>query len=346
MSNKHILFLCHYFTPHVGGVEKHVEKISEILLKKGYSVVLISWQHNRTIPLHEKTNGIQIFRIPYDFHEKKIQTWIWMLKHIQLFQHAQIIHVHDVFWWILPLCPFFFFKTFITFHGYEGSESPRFRQRFQHQVANFLTRGSMGIGGFHKKWYGVQTTATSFGAIDRKVKGNPPPSRLVGLRRTKKGAVYIGRLSEDVGIMTYLDLIKKLKEKGENLSLDVFGDGMLRRKAEQFVKKYQLPVVFKGFVPNVCELLPSYSYAFVSRHLAILEALSVGIPVLAEYNNEIKKDYLLLSPFRYWISVGQRAEELFASFSKDLHVSSTAQKWARAQTWEKLSDQYEELWKK
>lgn len=342
MKTKHILFLAHYFSLHVGGVEKHVEKISEILLKKGYAITLITWQHDRSISVHEELKGIEVYRIPYDLHEKKLQTWTWMMLHVQLFKDADIIHIHDVFWWMLPLAPFFSGKTFITFHGYEGSDTPNFRQRFQHQLAASLTQGSMGIGGFHEKWYGVKPTEISFGAIEKKVIDNPPSPKL---RRTRKDAVYMGRLSEDVGIMTYLELIKKLNEKGKKISLDVYGDGPLRKKAEQFVKKYHLPVRFKGFVQNTSELLPTYSYAFVSRHLTILEALFFGVPVFAAYNNEIKKDYLLLSPFREWITVGNSVKEFLPFFDQERNVSPKALKWAKEQTWEKLVDQYERVWK-
>lgn len=131
-----------------------------------------------------------------------------------------------------------------------------------------------------------------------------------------KKAIFLGRKSEDTGYSEYLKLAQKHK-----LNLDVYTDR-----------------------PNASELIPDYDFAFVSRYLAILESLAAGVPVIAHYNNEIKRDYLSMAPFAPFINI-------FHTFDKvNLYVSKTqinkGQVWAKKQTWEKLVRQYEELWKK
>ena len=37
-----VLFLTRSYFPNIGGVEKHVEKITEILMKKGHEVIILT----------------------------------------------------------------------------------------------------------------------------------------------------------------------------------------------------------------------------------------------------------------------------------------------------------------
>ncbi|MDO8487816.1 MAG: hypothetical protein Q7S31_00680 [bacterium] len=131
-----------------------------------------------------------------------------------------------------------------------------------------------------------------------------------------KKAIFIGRDSPDTGVKEYRQLAKRMKIK-----LDVFTNR-----------------------PNAAELLPRYDIAFVSRYLAILEAMGAGIPVLAHYNNEIKKDYLLMAPFAKFIQTFSDPDNVDLNFSQN--QIRDGQKWAKTQTWEKLADMYEKLWQK
>lgn len=133
---------------------------------------------------------------------------------------------------------------------------------------------------------------------------------------SKKKAIFIGRTSADTGFSTYQQLAKKF-----NLTLDVFTNR-----------------------PNAAELFPNYDFAFVSRYLAILEALAAGVPVFAHYNNQIKYDYLALAPFAKFIKIFKEPGEVNLNL-QGLDLKS-AQRWAKSQTWSKLASQYEGLWQK
>ncbi|TSC84069.1 MAG: glycosyltransferase, group 1 family protein, partial [Microgenomates group bacterium Gr01-1014_16] len=96
---------------------------------------------------------------------KKWVIWQWFFHHLNLLFSTDIIHIHDVFFWILAFRAFLIHpKIFITFHGYEGSGPPGQKQIFWHKLAGFLTRGNICIGDFHKKWYKVNPTFVSYGA--------------------------------------------------------------------------------------------------------------------------------------------------------------------------------------
>ena len=129
-----------------------------------------------------------------------------------------------------------------------------------------------------------------------------------------KTAIFIGRDHPDNGLFEYRQLAK-----------------IYKIKLDEYIN-----------VPNADKYLPKYDFAFVSRYLAILEALAAGIPVIAHYNNAIKFDYLNMAPFAKYISIFNDPNK--ANLTN--HHVKAGQLWARTQTWNKLADIYEKLWQK
>ncbi len=129
-------------------------------------------------------------------------------------------------------------------------------------------------------------------------------------------AIFIGRSDPDSGLDQYQKLAKL-----KRITLDIF-----------------------SHTPNAAKYLPEHDVAFVSGYLTILEALAAGIPVLANYNNDIKKDYLLMAPFAEFIDVFSVASQAKLEFN--LRRISNGRKWAQQQTWAKLAKTYEQLWRK
>lgn len=132
----------------------------------------------------------------------------------------------------------------------------------------------------------------------------------------QRKAIFIGRTTPDTGYDAYIQVARL-----HHIKLDTFTS-----------------------TPDADKLFPNYSYAFVSRYLAILEALVAGIPVLAHYNNQIKFDYLNQAPFRRFINIFSDPEAVNLDFSKIDMVQ--ARKWAKSQTWSKVAKIYEKLWQK
>lgn len=127
-------------------------------------------------------------------------------------------------------------------------------------------------------------------------------------------AIFIGRVTPDTGFEEYQKVARNHK-----LKLDIFTN-----------------------TSDADKLFPNYSYAFVSRYLAIIEALAAGVPVLAHYNNQIKFDYLTLAPFRPYIKLFSDPNSVNLDFS-DINMPM-ARKWAKSQTWAKVTQLYETLW--
>lgn len=164
-----VLFMCRLYYPHVGGVEKHVAKVSQLLTQRGYKITVVAERHDSTLALEEEMDRVKVYRIPLPDtvgeSAKKWHIWKWFLAHRGLFDQANVIHIHDVFFWFLPFrLPYWFKKVYLTFHGYEGRH-PTVKQIFWHRLAALLTRGNICIGDFHRKWYGVSPDLVSYGAV-------------------------------------------------------------------------------------------------------------------------------------------------------------------------------------
>ena len=113
----------------------------------------------------------------------------------------------------------------------------------------------------------------------------------------KKELVYIGRLSEEKNL---IHLIISLRET--NFNLDIYGEGNLKEKLKNLVKKNNVKVLFNGSVPNskIPKILSNYQL-FILPSLyegmpkALLEAMACGLPCIGTdvrgINEIIKHNY-------------------------------------------------------
>lgn len=338
-----IVHLSRLYWPSIGGVETHLLNLNQQLAN--HQVTVITEQFGHSLKLSETHQGVLIKRLvvlkSQSGWKYKFLVWQGILKYLKTLQSADIIQVHDVFWWLLPFLPWLMFKRiYITFHGYEGSNQPRLPAIFWHWVAAKLTRANLGVGGFHQRWYHLQPTLTTYGAMNRTDQTN-----LLSHNQNKVlNLIYVGRLADDIGISTYLAAIKILQAQKIKVHLDIYGDGPLKKMAKKMVAQAKLDVTFYGAVNANKIHYQRYQIALVSRYLSILEALSAGVPVIAHYNNQIKYDYLALAPFAKWIKIVADPDQMAAAIIDQQQLPAAAMTWAQHQTWQKLAALYEQLW--
>ncbi|MDD1775204.1 MAG: glycosyltransferase family 4 protein, partial [Methanobacterium sp.] len=110
------------------------------------------------------------------------------------------------------------------------------------------------------------------------------------LNKRKKQIGYLGRLSEEKGIMNLIRAIPAILEKDPEVSFLIVGDGPLKSDIEAFINKYNLEhkVILVGRIPhnemakylNEVKLIviPSYTEGLPN---VMLEAMACGTPVLA-----------------------------------------------------------------
>lgn len=338
-ENKNILFLAKLYYPHIGGVEKHVAQISEILNKKGYKVTVVCEQHDKKLKLKEQINGIDIIRIPINSSErkKKFHIWKWMIKKRNFIKSFDIVHIHDIFYWIFPLLVYLDRKKiFITFHGYE-SYPLNIKQVIQRKIAEKISAGNICVGDFMKKWYYTKPTKVIYGACDT-------PKRTKIAKKSNKTLLFYGRLDDQTGIKEYYKAYLRLKKEYKSLSMKVIGEGKYKNELKSLS-------IFK-FKNNIQKDIEEARFVLVSRYLSMLEAMVNKRLVFAIYDNPIKRDYLQMSPFKNTAIVCFSADELYEKIkfyidnpSQEKKQIDKAYKFAKKLTWEKLVTDYLKLWK-
>ncbi len=355
-----VLFCVSRFWPEIGGVERHVLAVTQVLMARGHTVQVITQRTRPGLPWHERHPlGFEIIRLRTGrvFDIPKTSIFTRSLVHAALTRavvefNPDIVHVHDVAlwtnWWARVRHSFTVarLKSFITFHGWEGQCPPDPEIVAQRQAAEAEACGQISVGAFINQWYGTHAHELTYGGVDSSAL---PPAN-VPLADLKK-AVYVGRLARDTGIRMCLEALSRLP--GKPISLTVAGDGPEHDKLVQLAKKLELNVRWLPPVDNPAGLFAEHGTVFAGGYLSMLEALACGARVLAVYDNDLRRDYLNCFPHadRYLAQAGN-AEELAAQLEETMAMPKSealrneSRAWARLQTWEAVADCYERLWKR
>lgn len=337
-----IIFFTRLFYPHIGGVEKHALKISEILIKSGHEITILTEKYSPDLKDKQIYKKIKILRVSTGDNAflKKFRIWMWLWQNRKVLKKADIIHCHDIFFWYLPFRFFYpLKKVYVTFHGYEGNKIPDWRSKVNHKMAELLTRGNVCVGKFLEKWYTTKTSFITYGGI-------VPEKKLQKTSHKIKTASFVGRLESETGFVEYLKALEILSKIGIKIKLSVFGDG----SQKYLLKRYSKNINIKsyGFVNNLEHKIKDSDIIFTSRYLGMLEALSLKKFVIAVYNNSIKKDYLTMSPFSKYVVIAGDCNEIANSIINSDNLThkkiNAGYRWASKQTWYKLAMQYSQLW--
>lgn len=329
-----ILFLTRLFHPHIGGVEKHVYKLSQELLKQNHQITIITTQYESSLDLNEEFDGLTIHRIPKPASLTKLGVFRWIVGHRQLFDESDVIHAHDVFWWCLPLCFSLHKPIYTTFHGWEGKFPPTLKAKAWHRLAEKLSQKNICVGDYLRIWYGTKADWVTYGATDQK---SLEPGSLDRI-------LVLGRLSTDVDIDIVLSGLKLIKNHYPHVKITFLGDGDAAWKASQIGNVL-------GFKPDIQAPLTQAHWVIASSYLSMLEAMAAGRHVFSVYSNPLKKDYLTGHPMAQYLSIAYTPKTLFEFFNgyypnkaKSQDLISHAQAWAVKQTWLQLTDGYHKIW--
>ncbi|HEX8931622.1 MAG TPA: glycosyltransferase family 4 protein, partial [Patescibacteria group bacterium] len=296
--------------------------------------------------LSEKKFGIKVFKIntKQKKKNKKFVIWQWLFQHQELIKKADLIHCHDVFYWYLPFRFIYPQKpVFTTFHGYEGYPIKK-RAILIRKISEKLSWGNLCIGDFISKWYGTKPTYVSYGAAASS-KFKVLPQGQESSKLNKESAVFVGRLDEQTGILTYAEAVQILKQKYPKFTFLAIGDGKYKKIVEKKNKVL-------GFIENPEKYFRGYRFAFVSRYLSILEAFAAKRLVFAVYDNPVKEDYLKMSPLAKLMiienntkNLAEKIEMFLNNPEKEKQLVDKAYEWVKKQSWEELVKLYLRLWK-
>ncbi len=267
-----ILFLSNYFYPHIGGVETHALEIAKILAKNGNEVSVITEKYRR-LEKEEIHQGIKIYRFTYP-HTKLfgiISIWWWMFQNKHLIKNVDVVQCHDVFIWYLPFRFLFpFKKVYTTFHGWEGVWPIPFKNKFIKKLSWLLSKGSIGIGKYVGKYYGIKPDFITYGGVE-KIDSK--------FKKEKGSVIFLGRLEKDTCVFQFIEDIKNKKFK----KIIFVGDGKYRTECSKYgyVTGYASPEKY----------LKKAEYCVPGGYLSYLAAKAYGCKIITFADNPLKKDY-------------------------------------------------------
>lgn len=329
-----LLVIAPSFAPAIGGVEKHLSKVLPIIGHQGYQIVVFA-RYSKNLPRYQNYNNIEVYRLPKE-GPRSVQLIAWLLLHRRLWNDVDVVHSHDYF---IPFLRKQIKSRWVhTFHGFESypiREEAKKSRQYVKKVVDY----SFAVGKFIEKWYGTPCDEIIWGASDMK------PQR-IGKAKKRYTYLFLGRLEDDTGISAYLNAFIDLAKADTSKRMLVVGDGSLRSAIQQAVKSHGLEkqVDLMGATKNPQEVFLQTKVALVSGYLAIIEAGRAGIPVVAVYENPLKKDYLEMHPAAKYMYVAGTHHELKASLSESVADkegrSKKLQQWAKDQTWDILAAKY------
>lgn len=178
------------------------------------------------------------------------------------------------------------------------------------------------------------------------------------LNNPKKTILYLGRLEKRKGLEYLLDAYKLLRNKYDNIELNIAGNGVKRKSLEKYVNQNNISDVnFLGYIPekdkvklmseaNVYSSPAPYGESF---GIVLLEAMAIGIPIVAGNNvgydavMQGKGRLSLVNP-KSVVDFAQRLELML--FDED--VRSLWKKWAKEEVKKyestKIANMYEKVY--
>lgn len=337
-----ILQITPFYEPHLGGVETHLKFLNAELIKQGHQVSVLTQRYDANLPTQEKIVGVEVTRIDteikhYNQLSHKLTVWQQVAKYSRLLLKAEIIHVHDVYWWLLPLLPLFWSKTYLTFHGWEG----QFPVPWKHKLARWcwskLALKTIHVGDYIQEFYWDKPDLVIYGGVNLNKK--PALKKLA----KKLQIVFVGRLEATNDLKKYLALAKKLKSVLD-LEITWVGDGSYKKECQKLGQ-------VTGMVKDTTLYMAKADLVWSASYLSILEAQAQGKIVCAFYSHQLKERYIKSYPGLAFILVEYDLDKMKTQLVKLIHnpavfnqYSHQAQQWALQQSWQKVADQYQQLW--
>lgn len=334
-----IVHICKRFSPAIGGVESHVFAVAHQQVLRKKSVTVLTQATDATQEITEVINGITVLRLSHKTGEDKKAVWQEIQLYSSVLKEADVVQVHDVFWWILPQYFLIVGKCYTTFHGWETQFPIPFTAKLQRWVYAKLSTKTVHIGGWIQKYYWDKPSVVMYGGVTI--------PQAVPKHSTKlKNGIFLGRLSVDNDVEKYVFLTRILKEEFPGFAMTWVGDGELKAVCAEVGK-------VTGFVADPKDFIAKADVVFAASYLSILQAQVYGKPVVALYSNKLKEEYLNDLPTRLSMVCREAPVDAYAElailFEDEMRVkkvSETAARLASYYSWSTVSDTYQSLWQK
>jgi glycosyltransferase involved in cell wall biosynthesis len=315
-----IIHLTASFLPNRGGVENHVAAVMALQQQAGHTVTILTKPRPHT----------------------KLATWKFIWQHRMELLQADVIQVHDIFWWLLPVYPLIWLKRIkiiTTFHGWEGQFPIRWQAQIQRWWYNQLSYKAVHVGAWIEEFYWDTPDAITYGGIDSKLLAASPFKKTGTSHEQKLHLVFIGRLEAENDMELYIKLIEDLNQY-VHLDIHWVGDGRYKKICQKYGQ-------VTGMVEDISPYIAKADLVLASSYLSILQAQAMGKLVVALYSHQLKQRYLETYPGAAWMMLGddivtmiRQLEPLLMRPAQKQRLEHQAMHFARTQTWQKVADMY------
>ena len=254
MQKKKIAIFTGYAIPHLGGVERYVDKLSAALKNIGYEIIIVTSNH-ADLPAQEVINGIKMYRLPIKTIAK---------------ERYPIPDINDEYKRIMQLvehenADIYLLNTRFHLTSHVGARLGSRKQRpvmlIEHGTDHFTVNNKI-LDYFGKiyehmltmyiktkvdKYYGVSKKCNEwlrhfnihadgvfYNSVDKKDTKNVKDYYSDIATKDAIVITYAGRLIKEKGVLNLLEAFKRLeKESDRRLVLAIAGDGPLLKTIKQ-----------------------------------------------------------------------------------------------------------------
>jgi glycosyltransferase involved in cell wall biosynthesis len=222
-------------------------------------------------------------------------------------------------------------SVYITFHGWEGIYPIPIKSLFQKKLGSIFCKKSIAVGKYLEKYNNIKADLITYNGVEV-----PQKTSL----KKKNSVVYVGRLEKNTGLEIMLQAFELLP----NCKVDFYGDGELRDEC----KKYG---VVHGFVNNPEKFVAKAHFCLAGGYLACFEAFANKAQVFVCYQNQLRRDTFLFTPFRKYITLTSSPVELANKLqyymkhnNQSKKITNEAYAWVKRYSWSKVINQYKRIW--
>jgi len=296
--------VCPRYHPYIGGVEVHVQEISERLLKDGFEVEVLTTDPCRKLPKEEIVNGVHVKRFkayaPNEAYYFSRELKVYLTNNSGSYD---IVHAHSYHAFPALYAAQAKDRNKLIFTPHSHGKGHTFFRNLLHIPYKFLARK------IYEKAdriccvsaYEKSLVMNSFKVKEEEISVIPNGVNLEefkGLQKRKKDCraiLYVGRLEEYKGIDF---LVKVLPRLDSNTCLEIVGKGPYKKSLVKLVDRLGIrsKVSFYQNLPRN-ELLQKYAdadlFVLLSRYeasgISVAEALAAGTPCIVANTGALRE---------------------------------------------------------
>jgi glycosyltransferase involved in cell wall biosynthesis len=360
-----ILQVCPRYYPYLGGIETHVQEISERLVKKGCEVEIVTTDPSGSLQKEEEVNEVLVRRFrafaPNDLYYFSSQLLLFLRK-----ANSDIIHAHG--YNAFPMFACAIVRKAQRAHANKMCSTPHYFGMGRSRVIAFahVPYFACGMWMLRSAERVVCLSRTEREILIERFLVNPDKAIYIpngvdynefaksSPTRDTPGftILYVGRLSPEKNIRVLISAYKEIEDCIPDSKLTIVGDGAEKEELQEFSRNLAIKrVSWVGKVPhqNIGACFKSASvFVLPSRReaspISILEAQAAGTPVIV--SDAINRMRIMERGLGLVFKNGNEkdlAQKILKIYrEKSLRASfvSRGKKHAKKLDWDKIVDKY------